>query len=396
MAYARIQHAGGAVVTTLNGAITSGDTSCSIVSATGWPDGATGPFYLVIDAGLATEEKILATTRTTTTLNTLTRGVDGTSAAAHASGASVQHCFTAVEADEANVAVNKTIGAVTTKGDLIAATASQTLNRLAAGANNTLLHADSGASTGLSYSKLATGDITAGAVDAAALGTDAVTTAKILNANVTAAKLATDSVETAKITDLNVTYAKLAAVLEPIQVCTSGTRPTPSVGMQIYETDTGNFLQYHGATTGWQPPWNSDWGLVTPTTGANPRSVSGAQGSISSETDVTGSEMTFTAVANRIYKHTVRAIVAHTVTESAMILRITDGAGTELDRAANHTAATGSNDTLGWTWYETGLTAGSKTRKVTAQAASGSMSIQSDDADFQYAIEDAGPNGLPS
>lgn len=51
----------------------------------------------------------------------------------------------------------------------------------------------------------------AGVIDAAALGTDAVETAKIKDGNVTAVKLATDAVETIKIKDLNVTEGKLAA-----------------------------------------------------------------------------------------------------------------------------------------------------------------------------------------
>lgn len=210
MAYARLQHAGAAVVTTLSGAITSGDTSANLTASTGWPDGSVGPFYAVIDAGLATEEKVLITSRTSLTLNTITRGVDGTSASAHASGASISHCFTAVEADEANVAVNKTIGQVTTKGDLIAATASQTLARLAAGANSTVLHADSGAATGLSYSKIVEADITAATITAASLATDAVTTVKITDANVTTAKIADANVTTAKIATSNITNALMA------------------------------------------------------------------------------------------------------------------------------------------------------------------------------------------
>ena len=48
-------------------------------------------------------------------------------------------------------------------------------------------------------------------ITAAKLASDAVTTAKILNANVTAAKLASDAVTTAKILDANVTAAKLAS-----------------------------------------------------------------------------------------------------------------------------------------------------------------------------------------
>jgi hypothetical protein len=48
-----------------------------------------------------------------------------------------------------------------------------------------------------------------GQVDAAGIASDAVTTAKILNANVTADKLASNSVTTAKIANANVTSAKL-------------------------------------------------------------------------------------------------------------------------------------------------------------------------------------------
>lgn len=48
------------------------------------------------------------------------------------------------------------------------------------------------------------------------LGTDSVTTAKILNANVTQPKLSTDSVTTAKIVDANVTQPKLAIAVTVI------------------------------------------------------------------------------------------------------------------------------------------------------------------------------------
>ncbi|MBP6128031.1 hypothetical protein, partial [Flavobacterium sp.] len=69
-----------------------------------------------------------------------------------------------------------------------------------------------------------TGDVTitnagvtaigASKVVTAMLATDAVTTAKILNANVTTAKLADDAVETAKIKNANVTNAKLATGID--------------------------------------------------------------------------------------------------------------------------------------------------------------------------------------
>lgn len=46
----------------------------------------------------------------------------------------------------------------------------------------------------------------------------------------------------------------------PTVVCTSSTRPSgPTVGMRIYETDTGKTLIYLGATTQWKPPWYDQW-----------------------------------------------------------------------------------------------------------------------------------------
>ena len=52
--------------------------------------------------------------------------------------------------------------------------------------------------------------VTSGGIGATQLGSNAVTTVKILDANVTEAKLATNAVTTAKISDANVTQAKLA------------------------------------------------------------------------------------------------------------------------------------------------------------------------------------------
>lgn len=119
MAYGRRDIRGGAVQTTITGSLTSGSTSCVIAATTGWPDGGTNPaFYVVIDPGLSTEEKILCSTRSSSTVNFTTRGVDGTSAAAHSSGAAIYPCVTAVDLDEANLAVAKLIGGATTIGQM--------------------------------------------------------------------------------------------------------------------------------------------------------------------------------------------------------------------------------------------------------------------------------------
>lgn len=197
MAYAtRRSYAGAAPSCTLTNTIASGDTSASLTGdTTNWPSTATGPFYMVIDPGLATEEKVLVTSRSTGSLSSITRGVDGTVASAHNAGATCYPVFTAVDADQAN----KVASTLTTKGDLLV-TDGSALNRLAVGTNDYAVLADSSATNGVKW----------GQVPAAGLATDSVTTAKILDSNVTAAKLATDAVTTIKIQDNAVTQAKLA------------------------------------------------------------------------------------------------------------------------------------------------------------------------------------------
>ena len=78
-----------------------------------WPDGTGGrPFYVVIDRGTASEEKILCTSRSGNTLSVYNdgiivgRGADDTSIVAHSTNAEIEHIFTATDADEANEHVN--------------------------------------------------------------------------------------------------------------------------------------------------------------------------------------------------------------------------------------------------------------------------------------------------
>ena len=99
----RREYKGAATPTTITGTITSASTSITITDATNWP---TGSFSLVIDPGLAGEEKILATSRTGTTVTLSTRGYDNTTAAAHTSGAITYPVPTAIDFDEANALVS--------------------------------------------------------------------------------------------------------------------------------------------------------------------------------------------------------------------------------------------------------------------------------------------------
>jgi len=145
---ARRSYAGAAPACTLTNAITSGDTSALLTGdVTNWNSTAGGAFFMVIDPGLSTEEKVLVSSRSGSSLSSITRGVDGTTATSHSAGATCYPVFTATDADQANAVA----AALTTKGDLLVTTGSA-LNRLAVGSNGTVLAADSSATNGVAWS----------------------------------------------------------------------------------------------------------------------------------------------------------------------------------------------------------------------------------------------------
>src|SRR5690606_10070495 len=217
MAYEQRSYAGGAVETTITSDINATDLSISIAASTGWPSGgANGPFFVVIDRGLAGEEKVEIQSRTGTTLtvaSTGKRGADDTSASSHATGASIAHCFTAQNAAEANSHIGNTAldhhsqylnaarhGAVSHTKAMLAANSVGTsqIETNAVGADE------------LADDAVDTGAIVDEAVTAAKIAADAVDTGHIVDEAVTAAKIAADAVDTSQLVDDAVTAAKLA------------------------------------------------------------------------------------------------------------------------------------------------------------------------------------------
>ena len=103
----RRQYAGGAAATTIGGSLaSSGVTTFSIASATGWPASTTIPFYVVVSPQTSSEEKMLVTLNGTT-VTVVTRGADGTTANTHAAGAAIYPVVTAVDLDEVNELASK-------------------------------------------------------------------------------------------------------------------------------------------------------------------------------------------------------------------------------------------------------------------------------------------------
>ena len=135
-AVTRRSYAGAAPACTLTSSITSGDTTASLTgTVTAWPATAGGPFHMVIDPGLSTEEKVLVASRSTGSLSSITRGVDGTTAVSHSAGATCYPVFTATDANDAN----EFTSTMTTRGDLLTLNSSANPARIAIGANGYLL-----------------------------------------------------------------------------------------------------------------------------------------------------------------------------------------------------------------------------------------------------------------
>ena len=138
-AVTRRSYAGAAPACTLTNSITAGDTTALLTgTVTEWNDTAGGPFFMVIDPGLVTEEKVLVGSRTGSSLSSMTRGVDGTTAASHAAGATCYPVFTATDANEAN----EFTSTLTTRGDLLTLDSSADPARIAIGTNGYVLTSD--------------------------------------------------------------------------------------------------------------------------------------------------------------------------------------------------------------------------------------------------------------
>ena len=132
-AVTRRQYKGAAASTTTTNALSVSDTSVTLTATTGWPSTAAVPFVVVIDPGTSSEEKCSATISGSTL--TLTRAHDDTTAATHASGATIYPVFSADEADEANLFAST----MTTRGDLLTMGAGPTVGRIAIGASTYVL-----------------------------------------------------------------------------------------------------------------------------------------------------------------------------------------------------------------------------------------------------------------
>jgi hypothetical protein len=109
-----------------------------------------------------------------------------------------------------------------------------------------------------------------------------------------------------------------------------------------------------------------------------------------SEIDITGMSITFTAVANRLYKATFHCFYAQSAT-TRFLLSFTDGSNAVQNTSQNHNGAVISN--FSCTFLFT-ASAGSVTRKIRASMESGTATVFGNPASnrtYDFIIEDVGP-----
>lgn len=294
-------YGGGAAATTLNGGISAGATSIVAADASTWP--SSGAFSVVIDRGLAGEEKVLIASRSTNTLTAVTRGYDGTTAAAHTTGAAIECCGTAIDFQEANDHHNTTgavhAGASVTPAILIIPTATSPAQTTEGSAvwdsDDDVLTVGDGASRKTIVGTTATQTLTNKTLTAPVIATisntgtltlptgpetlvgrattDTLTNKTISGASNTLSNIAESSV-TNLVSDLalkatdsltvhlagteSITGAKTfstnpTATNIPV-ICTAATRPgSPANGQLAYETDTGRLIVFRtNGSIGWQ------------------------------------------------------------------------------------------------------------------------------------------------
>lgn len=160
-AVTRRQYKGAAASTTTTNALSVSDTSVTLTATTGFPSAASIPFFVVIDPGTSSEEKCLATISGATL--TLVRAQDDTTAAVHASGATLFPVYSADDADEANLFAST----MTTRGDLLTMGAGPTVARIAIGTAGQVLTSNG---TDAAFATPAASGLTSGDDSAIVLG----------------------------------------------------------------------------------------------------------------------------------------------------------------------------------------------------------------------------------
>lgn len=204
MAYARRDFSGIAVKTTLGSGINNSDTSFTLASASGWPTVSNTGFFAVIDPDTSSEEVVFCAGRTGTSVTSVTRAQDGTSAVSHASGAEVWHIVGKTDADEANYTAAETVGKITAAGEILIGDGANSLAALDVKTSGRIIVGNG--TTGVSVA--VSGDATLSSAGAVTIANDAVTNAKAANMAADTIKGRANGAGTGDPTDLTATQVR--------------------------------------------------------------------------------------------------------------------------------------------------------------------------------------------
>lgn len=193
---------------------------------------------------------------------------------------------------------------------------------------------------------------------------------------------------------------------QAVIVCdTSFDYPTsPVEGMTVYDKALDTVLIYTGAN--WRQPWAQPWGVVKATAGGTSgwgfsRYTSNQTITGNTTADLTNATVTFTAVANRLYKITGMADFTHTASSTVGSLLVNlDGTTIGVQTIAITTpVAGGANDRMAVVNQITTLSAGSHTIKLqgTTPTSPGNLTVGgSTVVPTVFVVEDVGPAGSPA
>ena len=360
MAKTRRNYSGTSVSTiTQSQILATGTNPFTVQDATNWPYGSE-PFTIVVDPETASEEKMLVS-RTNigdTQINIVQRAFDGTSAVEHAGGATTFPVFTALDADEANELTSMW----ESKGDIVSY-GTATFGRVPVGSDDTVLIADSGASSGLSW----------GQVDTDQLATDAVT----------ADKIALDAVGSSEIASGAVTENELDSSvvqqLVPVGTIAATIRSSADAGWALMGTTVTNAQNNYPALWAVSPAsWRSSSDLVLPSmsdrylSGKSSTDTLGANGG-SNNVTLTTAKLPSHTHSGPSHSHTINhghgntftlsdAGHSHSVTESNHSHSITDPNHSHPEQGrvtgqvlANHYTQRQGGNTPNWDFYSGNL-----------------------------------------
>lgn len=176
-----------------------------------------------------------------------------------------------------------------------------------------------------------------------------------------------------------------------------GGAPAPTDGGVYYETDTNELLQYYSSVGQWRRPWRMPWGTI------GNAAVFANQFPIVALVDLAGLSVTWTPVANRLYRIMWQVESGSTVTGDLVICWLTTGANVNLNRAVLTTGAL----TFGFAYGQVngshvlgGLPGGvpfTVKLRLERNAGAGNAGLTASAVNPAILlVEDIGPNGAPA